>query len=44
MTSPKAHNSAVPHLPDPSVWPLVAGVATFLAAGALVWWSPRPLG
>lgn len=27
------------HLPDPSVWPLVVGVAALLVGIALVWWS-----
>lgn len=27
------------HLPDPSVWPLVVGIAALLLGVALVWWS-----
>ena len=27
------------HLPDPSFWPFVAGIASFAVALALVWWS-----
>ncbi|MBI2766493.1 MAG: cupredoxin domain-containing protein [Chloroflexi bacterium] len=33
------HGDPAAHLPDPSVWPLVAGLATLVAAAALVWWS-----
>lgn len=29
----------VPHLPDPSIWPLVAGAATLALGLAIVWWS-----
>lgn len=39
MSRTKSYAAPTPHLPDPSVWPLVAGLATFVAAGALVWWS-----
>ncbi|MGI8925640.1 MAG: hypothetical protein ACR2HN_03205 [Tepidiformaceae bacterium] len=34
-----AHAEHTVHLPDPSVWPLVAGVAAMLLGAALVWWS-----
>ena len=27
------------HLPDPSAWPFVAGIAAFIAGGALIWWT-----
>ncbi|MFN0096180.1 MAG: cupredoxin domain-containing protein [Dehalococcoidia bacterium] len=27
------------HLPDPSIWPIVAGVAALILGFALVWWS-----
>ena len=27
------------HLPDPSIWPLVVGVAAFLLGAALIYWS-----
>ena len=27
------------HLPDPSAWPLIIGVASLLAGAALIWWS-----
>jgi plastocyanin len=27
------------HMPDPSLWPLVVGLATFVAGAALIWWS-----
>ncbi len=27
------------HLPDPSIWPLVVGLAAFIAGAALIWWS-----
>jgi plastocyanin len=30
------------HLPDPSIWPLVVGVAALIAAVALIWWSRDP--
>lgn len=30
--------SKIPHMPDPSVWPIVAGVAVLLLGAALVWW------
>ena len=26
------------HLPDPSVWPLVVGLAFAVVGGALIWW------
>lgn len=27
------------HLPDPSAWPLIIGVASLIAGAALIWWS-----
>jgi plastocyanin len=27
------------HLPDPSAWPLVVGLAAFVLGAALIWWS-----
>ena len=27
------------HMPDPSAWPLIIGVASLLAGAALIWWS-----
>lgn len=33
------HDHQEIHLPDPSVWPLVAGVAAMLFGFALIWWS-----
>lgn len=29
----------IPHLPDPSIWPLVAGVAAFVLGAALIYFS-----
>jgi len=34
-----AHDDQEIHLPDPSVWPLVAGIAAMLFGAALIWWS-----
>jgi plastocyanin/heme-degrading monooxygenase HmoA len=30
------------HLPDPSIWPLVVGLAFAAVAGALIWWQRDP--
>lgn len=35
----QAHIGPDAHLPDPSVWPLLVGVAFFLVGAAIVWWS-----
>ncbi len=34
-----AHIGPGAHLPDPSVWPFVAGLAIMLLTAALVWWA-----
>ena len=34
-----AHIGPGVHLPDPSVWPFVAGLASMLLVAALVWWA-----
>lgn len=34
-----AHGEQHVHLPDPSVWPLIAGAAALFLGLALVWWS-----
>ena len=34
-----AHVGPGAHLPDPSVWPFVAGLASMLLVAALVWWA-----
>jgi plastocyanin/heme-degrading monooxygenase HmoA len=41
MSHPTADHGehGAPHLPDPSIWPLVAGAATLALGLALVWWS-----
>ena len=38
----EAHVGPNVHLPDPSVWPLIVGVAFFLVGTALVWWARDP--
>lgn len=38
----QAHVGPDVHLPDPSVWPLMVGVAFFLVAAAIVWWARDP--
>lgn len=34
-----AHIGPGAHLPDPSIWPIVVGLASFLLGGALIWWA-----
>lgn len=34
-----AHAGAGVHLPDPSIWPFAAGLASMLLVAALVWWA-----
>ena len=34
-----AHVGPGVHLPDPSIWPFVAGIAIMLLTAALVWWA-----
>ena len=34
-----AHVGPDVHLPDPSIWPFVAGIAAMLLSAALVWWA-----
>ena len=34
-----AHIGPGAHLPDPSIWPFVAGIAIMLLTAALVWWA-----
>ena len=34
-----AHAGAGAHLPDPSIWPFAAGLASMLLVAALVWWA-----
>lgn len=34
-----AHVGAGVHLPDPSIWPFAAGLASMLLVAALVWWA-----
>ena len=29
------------HLPDPSIWPIVAGFGALLLGVALIWWSHK---
>ena len=35
----EAHVGPGVHLPDPSIWPFVAGLAIMLLTAALVWWA-----
>ncbi len=32
------------HLPDPSIWPFVAGFAALVLGAALIWWADNPDG
>ncbi len=37
--SSEQQNHETIHLPDPSIWPLVAGFALFCLTGAVIWWA-----
>lgn len=36
---PAGHEGAGVHLPDPSVWPIVVGLAALIFGAGIVWWS-----
>ena len=36
---PAGHEGAGVHLPDPSIWPIVVGLASLIFGAAIVWWS-----